>query len=106
MCSKSDVYEGNPIATYSLIYSFLTERSHFKAAEAVKKAAKGVIIIKGGDRDGPALPIVVKQWKKFMADQGKKATAPYVRYRPTILNLKLMVHSRQKRIRSLGKLEF
>ncbi|KAF9647617.1 hypothetical protein BDM02DRAFT_3145651 [Thelephora ganbajun] len=59
--------------TYSLIYSFLTERSHFKAAEAVRKAAKDVVTIEAGGRDEPTLPVIVKQWKKFTADQGKKA---------------------------------
>lgn len=77
--------DGNLIATYSLVYSFLTERSHFKAAEAVKKAAKDVIVIKGGGQDGPTLPVIVKQWKKFTADQGRKATFPYVLCQPAIL---------------------
>ena len=81
--------ERNPIVTYSLIYSFLTERSHFKAAEAVKKAAKGTIIAKGCGQDGPSLPVIVEQWKKFVADQEKKPTSPYVRYQPMILRSKL-----------------
>ena len=79
----------NSIATYSLIYSFLTERSHFKAAEAVKKAVKGVIEIKGGDKDGPTLPVILNQWKRLTAVQGKKATAPYVWYWPTVPGSKL-----------------
>jgi len=83
----------NSIATYSLIYSFLTERSHFKAAEAVKKAAKDVITIKGGGQDGPTLPIIVKQWKGFTAGQGKKTTSPYVWYRPTIPGFQLTAYS-------------
>jgi len=56
----------------------LTERSHSKAAEAVKKAAKGLVVIKGGSQDIPTLPTIVKQWKKFTADQGRKTTSPYV----------------------------
>lgn len=79
-------------ATYSLIHSFLTERSHFKAAEAVKKAVKGVIVIQSGDQDGPTLPTILSQWKKLTADQ-KGATAPYVWYQPTILGFGLTNHS-------------
>jgi len=88
----------NPTATYSLIYSFLTERSHLKAAEAVKKAVKGVIDIKGGDQDVPTLPVILNQWKKLTAGHGKKATAPYVWCRPTILAFKLTTHSNQEQV--------
>ena len=70
--------ERSSIVTYSLIYSFLTERSHFKAAEAVKKAAKGTTIMKSGSKDRPSLPVIVKQWKKFVADQEKKSMSSYV----------------------------
>ena len=87
----------NPIATYSLIYSFLTERSHFKAAEAVKKAVKGVIDVQGGDQDGPTLPVILNQWKKLTAGQGRKATAPYVWYRYKILDFKLTTHSNRSK---------
>jgi len=83
----------NSIATYSLVYSFLTERSHFKAAEAVKKAAKDIIAITGSGLDGPTLPVIVNQWKKFMASQGKKATSPYAWYRPTIPGFQLTGYS-------------
>jgi len=41
----------------------------------VKKAAKRVIVIESGGQDGPSLPIIVKQWKKFTADQEKKTTS-------------------------------
>lgn len=52
------------VATYTLIYSFLTERSHTKAAEAVKKAAKEIVVLKDGMKpDGPSLPEILKQWK-------------------------------------------
>jgi len=98
--------EKRSIATYSLIYSFLTERSHFKAAEAVKKAVKGTVDIKGGDLDGPALPAILNQWRKLTAGQGKKAKTPYVWYRPTILAFKLTAHSTQEKVDSLRKLEF
>ena len=55
----------------------MTERSHFQAAEAVNKAARDVVVIKG-NQSGPTLPVIVKQWKKFAADQGKKVASPYV----------------------------
>lgn len=58
----------------------------------MKKAAKDIIVIKSVGQEGPALPVIVKQWKKFTASQGKKAAAPYVWYQPTILNFKLMVY--------------
>ena len=32
-------------ATYTLIYSFLKKRKHTKAAEALKKAAKDVVVL-------------------------------------------------------------
>lgn len=68
--------EGGDLAdTYALIYSFLAERSHLKAAEAVRKAAKGSIVITGS-QDGPSLPLIVKQWRKFTTNQGKKAASP------------------------------
>lgn len=62
--------------TYSLIYSFLTERAHFRAAEAVKKAAKGITTVKSGSQGEPNLAIIIKQWKKFA--KGKKVASPYV----------------------------
>lgn len=54
----------HPAATYTLIYAFLTRRSHDKAAEAVKKAAKDIVVLKDGlTVDGPTLDEVVKMWK-------------------------------------------
>lgn len=51
-------------ATYTLIYSFLKNQSHAKAAEAVKKAAKEFVVLKDGiDVEGPPLDEVVKMWK-------------------------------------------
>lgn len=55
----------------------------------MKKAVKGVIEIKAGDKDGPTLPVILNQWKKLTAGQGKKAKAPYVWYWPTIPGSKL-----------------
>ena len=50
--------------TYTLIYSFLKKQSHSKAAEAVKNAAKDVVVLKDSiELDGPSLDEVVKTWK-------------------------------------------
>lgn len=61
----------------------------------MKKAAKDVTIIGGGDKDGPALPVIVRQWKKFTAERVKleKASTPYVWHPFEILGPKLMAHS-------------
>lgn len=61
-------------ATYSLIYSFLKERSHLKAAEAVKKVAKDSVIVEGS-RDCPTLLVIVRQWRKFQPDGERKVTS-------------------------------
>ena len=63
-----------PIATYTLIYSFLRKQSHTKAAEAVKKAAKDVVVLKDDiDVDGTTLVEIIQSWK---ADEAaKKADA-------------------------------
>ena len=73
--------------TYSLIYSFLTERAHFRAAKAVKKAAKGIATVESGGQGEPNLSIIIKQWKGFA--EGKKVASPYVWYLLTVLRLKL-----------------
>lgn len=63
-----------PVATYTLIYSFLKTQAHIKAAEAVKKAAKDVVELKDDmEVDGPSLKEVVESWK---AAQGSKAKTP------------------------------
>jgi len=53
-------------ATYTLIHAFLTKHSHTKAAQAVKTAAKGVVILRDDvnvDVDGPHLQEIIEQWK-------------------------------------------
>lgn len=58
---KSDFYL---IATYTLIHSFLTKHSHVKAAQAVKKAAKDVVVLKDDiETNGPQLDQIIKEWK-------------------------------------------
>jgi hypothetical protein len=47
-----------------LIYNFLKKQSHGKAAEAVKKAAKGSVVLRDDiEQEGPQLEDIVKQWK-------------------------------------------
>lgn len=51
-------------AIYTLIHAFLTKNSHTKAAQAVKKAAKEVVILKDDiDIEGPQLDEIILQWK-------------------------------------------
>ena len=98
---NSVIHRRKSTATYSLIYSFLTERSHFKAAEAVKKAAKDMVIVKG-HQDGPTLPVIVNQWKKFTTERGKE-TSPCVLGLTTSTTFNLTASpSRIKSTRSRG----
>ena len=51
-------------AIYTLIHAFLMKNSHTKAAQAVKKAAKEVVILKDDiDIEGPHLDEIIAQWK-------------------------------------------
>jgi hypothetical protein len=53
-------------AIYTLIHAFLTKNSHTKAAQAVKKAAKEVVILQDEiDIEGPQLDEIIAQWKIF-----------------------------------------
>jgi len=62
-------------ATYTLIYSFLNQRSHTKAAEALKKAAKDIVVLKDGVKhDGPSLPDILKQWKLLKKSQDSSSS--------------------------------
>ena len=55
-------------AIYTLIHAFLTKHSHTKAAQAVKKAAKEVVILKDDiDIEGPQLDEIIAQWKLLKA---------------------------------------
>lgn len=54
--------------TYSLIYAFLRKQAHTKAADAVKKAARNIIVLKDDlQLEGPHLDEIVKQWKELQA---------------------------------------
>ncbi|KAI0780574.1 hypothetical protein BD413DRAFT_498216 [Trametes elegans] len=60
--------DGNLAATYSHIYSFLLKKEHTKAAEALKKAVKNVVVLKDGvGPEGPSLDQIVKEWKELKA---------------------------------------
>jgi hypothetical protein len=58
------------LATYALIYSFLLAHSHVKAAAAVKKAVKDIVVLKENvPADDDSLDKIVKWWKgKKVAD--------------------------------------
>ncbi|KAL6298440.1 hypothetical protein BKA93DRAFT_67776 [Sparassis latifolia] len=56
--------DGSLASIYGLVYSFLAKHSHTKAAEAVKKAARDVVVLKADVAPaGPFLEDIVKQWK-------------------------------------------
>jgi hypothetical protein len=62
-------------AIYTLIHAFLSKHSHTKAAKAVKKAAKEVVILKDGiDIEGPQLDEIIAQWK-LLKEVSQKASA-------------------------------
>ncbi|KAG1778513.1 hypothetical protein EV702DRAFT_156883 [Suillus placidus] len=61
--------DANLAVTYSLIYAFLKQQSQTKAADAVKKAARNIIVLKDDlQLEGPPLDEIVKQWKESHAN--------------------------------------
>jgi hypothetical protein len=53
---------------YTLIHSFLKERSHTKAASALKKAVTGIITIDdGAEHEGPTLQKILEEWRELKA---------------------------------------
>ncbi|KAG2061497.1 hypothetical protein BDR06DRAFT_946942 [Suillus hirtellus] len=61
--------DANLAVTYSLIYAFLKQQSQTKAADAVKKAARNIIVLKDDLKlEGSSLDEIVKQWKESHAD--------------------------------------
>jgi hypothetical protein len=53
---------------YTLIHSFLKERSHSKAASALKKAVTGIITIDdGAEHEGPTLQKILEEWRELKA---------------------------------------
>jgi hypothetical protein len=56
------------IDVYTLIHSFLKDRSHTKAASALKKAVIGVITIDdGAEYKGPTLQKILEEWRELKA---------------------------------------
>lgn len=56
------------IDVYTLIHSFLKERSHTKAASALKRAVGGAITIDDGTQyNGPTLQKILKEWRELKA---------------------------------------
>ena len=62
---------------YTLIHSFLKERSHTKAASALKKAVNGIVTIDDAAiHDGPTLQKILEEWKELKG----AADAMYVQW--------------------------
>jgi hypothetical protein len=56
------------IDVYTLIHSFLKERSHTKAASALKKAVHGVIALDDSAvHEGPTLQKILEEWRELKA---------------------------------------
>ncbi|KAH9981146.1 SRP40, C-terminal domain-containing protein [Lactifluus volemus] len=53
--------------TYTLVHAFLKERSHKKAASALKKAVTGIVTIddKHDEHEGSTLLNILKEWRKL-----------------------------------------
>lgn len=63
-------------ATYTLIHSFLTKQSHVKAAAALKKAVKDVVILKDEiETEGPQLDEIINEWKKAQAEDKQDSSS-------------------------------
>ncbi len=53
-------------ATYTYIYAFLVKQEQRKAAEALKRAVKDVVVLKDGvEAEGPSLERIIKEWKEW-----------------------------------------
>ena len=66
-------------ATYTYIYSFLLKKEHSKAAEALKKAVKDVVVLKDGMvPDGPSLDVVIKEWKELKEKVASKSSYVFI----------------------------
>ncbi|KAI6127731.1 SRP40, C-terminal domain-containing protein [Pisolithus croceorrhizus] len=68
--------DGSIAKTYTLIYRFLKKQSHVKAAKAVKKAAKGVVVLRDDvELDGPQLDEIVSEWEAQRKKTSMNASA-------------------------------
>lgn len=70
---------------YTLIHSFLKERSHTKAASALKKAVTGIITIDdSAEYEGPTLQKILKEWRELKAAADATCVqGPYLSLGPT-----------------------
>jgi hypothetical protein len=56
------------VDVYTLIHSFLKQRSHTKAASALKKAVHGAITLDDSAvHDGPTLQKILEEWRQLKA---------------------------------------
>ncbi|KAJ3827873.1 hypothetical protein F5880DRAFT_1534344 [Lentinula raphanica] len=63
-------------AAYTHIYAFLKSRQHNDVAKALKKAAKGVVILKDSEDDTtPKLDEILKEWKSYREKVENKSTS-------------------------------
>lgn len=68
--------DGGIAKTYTLIYRFLKKQTHVKAAKAVKKAAKGVVVLRDDvELDGPQLDEIVNEWEAQRKKSSTNASA-------------------------------
>ena len=55
-------------ATYTHIHAFLVKQKHSKAAGALRKAVKEVVVLKEDVKiDGPSLDDIIKEWQDLKA---------------------------------------
>ncbi|KAJ4475716.1 hypothetical protein J3R30DRAFT_583861 [Lentinula aciculospora] len=63
-------------AAYTHIYAFLKSRDHNDVAKALKKAAKGVVILKDPqDNSIPSLDKIIQEWKIYRDKAQEKSTS-------------------------------
>ncbi|KAG5722147.1 Nucleolar and coiled-body phosphoprotein 1 [Termitomyces sp. T112] len=68
--------DANLATTYTLIHSFLRKHSHTKAALAVKKAAKDIVVLKDDiEIEGPCLDTILMEWKTAQAVATKASSS-------------------------------
>lgn len=64
------VMDGNMAAIYTLIYTFLVQKSLTKTAQALKKEVKGVVVLKDGVKpEGPSLVDILHEWRMQQSKQ-------------------------------------
>lgn len=65
-------------AIYTLIYTFLVQKSLTKTAQALKKEVKGVVVLKDGVKpEGPSLVDILHEWRM---QQSKQASCVHLTF--------------------------